>query len=459
MHHYPAEGPPRDVGGSIVDMLFPADDGGRIPLVSITGTNGKTTVARMLAWAVGKAGLTAGLTTTDGVYIGGRRIAKGDMTGPRSARAVLSDPAVDVAVLETARGGIVRAGLGYDWSDVGVLTNVQLDHIGQDGIETVDDLVHIKSLVAERVREGGTLVLNADDEHVAALAEHERIRRLPRTLVYFSLQPVGRRIDAHLAAGGTAYFPKNGWIVEARGTVYEPVCRIANVPATLGGAAQFNLSNALAAVAAGRALGVSTRVLAVALETFELERENPGRANLYAVGQGYVLLDYGHNPAAIAAIGRMTSRWQGRRLTGIVGLPGDRSDAVVQQASAAAASVFDRIIVREDRDLRGRRRREMAAIIEREIRRARPHPACRVIASEADALREALRTFEPGELAVIFYEDLDSVLEVLLAAGAVRVPGGLAALRPQAPAQASPHAGPPIERRASIRPHAHERAR
>src|SRR5829696_6973677 len=197
MHHHPAEGQARDVGSAIIDMLFPRGDDGRIPIVAITGTNGKTTVARMLAHAFATAGRTVGLTTTDGVHVGGRPVACGDMTGPRSAHAVLADPAVEVAVLETARGGIVRSGLGYDVSDVAVVTNIQADHLGQDGITSVDDLVHIKSLVPERVREGGTIVLNADDARVAALANAERIRRIERQIVFFSRQPKNPRVARH----------------------------------------------------------------------------------------------------------------------------------------------------------------------------------------------------------------------------------------------------------------------
>jgi cyanophycin synthetase len=418
MHHHPSEGEPRDVGAAIVDMLFPHGEQGRVPIVAITGTNGKTTVARMLAHAFAKAGVTAGLTTTDGVYVNGEAVVCGDMTGPRSARAVLADPAVEVAVLETARGGIVRAGLGYDWSDVAVVTNIQADHIGQDGIRTVDDLVHIKSLVPERVREGGTIVLNADDVRAAGLAQADRIRRIPRNIVLFSLQPRNREVEQHVRAGGTAYFPRRGWIVEARGTVVQPVCRIASVACTLGGAAQFNLSNALAAVAAGRAMQLDCAVLAAALESFAPERENPGRANLYEIGHGYLMLDYGHNPAAMAAVARMLSNWRGRRLTGILGLPGDRLDQVACDAVAAAAEAFDRIIIREDHDLRGRKAGEMAGLILRELSRLRPECPCTVVAEEHQALRTAIQTMEPSELVVMFYDDYEGVRAIVHEFGA-----------------------------------------
>ena len=188
MHQFPSEGQPRDVGAAIVDMLFPGGSDGRIPIVAVTGTNGKTTVTRMIAHALASTGKTVGMTTTSGIHVGVREVAHGDMTGPLSAQAILCDPAVEVAVLETARGGIVRGGLGYDWSDVAVMTNVQLDHVGQDGIEDLDDILHIKSLVVERVRDGGTVVLNADDPLVLSLAERPDLARRGCRVVLFSLE-------------------------------------------------------------------------------------------------------------------------------------------------------------------------------------------------------------------------------------------------------------------------------
>src|SRR5581483_6125102 len=239
MHLAPSEGEGRDVGRAIVEMLYPNGSTGRVPIISITGTNGKTTITRMIGHTLAAAGNTVGMTTTDGIYVGGRRIVKGDMTGPRSARTVLADPAVDVAVLETARGG-----LGYDWSDVSIISNIRLDHIGQDGIESLDDLLYIKSLVAERVREGGTLILNADDERLAQLVENPRVGWVKRSVVYFSLHPPHVLIRRHLGAGGTAYLYRGGWIIEAAGGHETRIIRAADVPVTLNGAAGFQIANA-----------------------------------------------------------------------------------------------------------------------------------------------------------------------------------------------------------------------
>src|SRR5215213_287665 len=217
MHQFPGEGEPRDVGEAIVEMLYPEGVPSRIPVISVTGTNGKTTVTRMLSHLLIESGLQTGTTTTDGIYLNGERVVRGDTTGPVSALTVLEDRGVEVAVLETARGGIVRRGLGYDWSDVGVMTNVGADHIGQDGIESVEDILWIKSLVAERVREGGTLVLNADDELLARLPERRAVKRVPKRYVYFSLRPDTPILREHCDAGGVGYFFRDGRIVELEG--------------------------------------------------------------------------------------------------------------------------------------------------------------------------------------------------------------------------------------------------
>lgn len=414
MHASPSEGRSRDVGAAIVEMLYPDGATGRIPIVSITGTNGKTTITHMIAHALSEKGLTVGLTTTDGIYIGGKEIVKGDTTGPRSAQTVLSDPSVEIAVLETARGGIVRGGLGYDWSDVSIISNVRLDHVGQDGIESLDDLLYIKSLVAERVREGGTLILNADDKRLARLVENERVSRLKRNVVYFSMRQPRVLSRERLAAHGAAFFYKDGWIVEAAGGAEMRLVRASEIPATLGGVASFNIANALAAAAACRALGLSGEEVAAALKDFR----NVGRASLFEIYGGYVLLDYGHNPDAFAAVCQMAAKWSGRRVTGVIGVPGDRDDRVVEQAGRAAARGFERIIIKEDGDLRGRRSGEIASLLRRAVMDEAPHRHCRIALDEVAALQMAINEIEPGDVVVIFYEKLDPALSLLKQLGA-----------------------------------------
>ena len=422
MHHHPSEGGSRDVGAAIVDMLYPAGAAARIPIISITGTNGKTTVTRMIAHVLAEAGSTVGMTTTDGIYIRGGRVAKGDTTGPHSARTVLSDPSVEVAVLETARGGITRRGLGYDWSDISVMTNIQPDHIGQDGIKSVEDLVRIKSLVAERVREGGTLILNADDEHLTRLAEDPRVNGVKKQVVYFSVRNNHLLIRRHTAAGGTAYFVKNGWITEVASKVEHRIIQVSHIPVTMHGSAEFQVANALAAVAACRAHGVSRRQVAASISGFRNDAHNPGRANLFRVGVGYLMLDYGHNPEAFKSVCKMASVWQGRRVTGVVGVPGDRADFIIEQAGRVAAKGFHRIIIREDGDLRGRAKGEVAGLLCEAIKNEAPERECSIVLNESEAIRYAIRSMTEDEVIVVFYDKLEPIMELVKQYGGVAVP-------------------------------------
>ncbi|HKQ79479.1 MAG TPA: Mur ligase family protein [Blastocatellia bacterium] len=414
----PSEGRSRDAGAAIIDMLYPDGAMGRIPIISITGTNGKTTITRMVAHALSERGMTVGMTTTDGIYIDGELAVEGDTTGPRSAQTVLSDPSVEIAVLETARGGIVRCGLGYDWSDISVISNVRLDHIGQDGIETLDDLLYIKALVAERVREGGTLILNADDERLAQLADDELVARSKKNIVYFSMRPPHALIRRHLDSGGSSYLYKDGWIVEATRGAETRVVRASDIPVTLGGTASFNIANALAAVAVCRAYGLSREEVAEALKGFRGDLHNAGRAALYEIRGGYALLDYGHNPDAFSAVCQMATKWRGRRVTGVIGVPGDRNDMFVEQAGRVAARGFQRIIIREDSDLRGRRSGEIADLLRRAALTEATGLDCRVVLDESAAIRTAIEEIEQGDVVVIFYDKLDAALSLFEQFGA-----------------------------------------
>ena len=420
MHLYPGEGKARDVGGAVIEMLYPAGSNGRIPIISITGTNGKTTVTRMIGHVLWQSGQAVGITTTDGIYLGNRLIVEGDTTGPHSARTILSDPTVEVAVLETARGGIVRRGLGYDWSDISVMTNIGPDHIGQDGIESVEDLVYIKSLIAERVREGGTLVLNADDEHLARIMENPRVSELKKRVVYFSLNESNPLIARHVAACNTAYIVRDGLIVEVSDHAECPVLRVADIPCTMNGTAEFQISNLLAAVAACRSHGVTCAQLRNALRNFN-SNYNPGRANLYKVNGGHVMVDYGHNPDAFAAVCRMAARWNERRVTGIIGIPGDRDDSVIEQAGRVAARGFHRVIIKEDIDLRGREKGMVAKLLCKAVNDESPDTECHIVLDEINALRSEIEGLREGEVIIVFYDQLEPVMKALEDAGAMPV--------------------------------------
>ena len=414
MHHSPSEGQSRDVGGAIVDMLFPNASSGRIPLIAITGTNGKTTVTRLARHVLAHAGKTVGMTTTDGIWIGDEEVARGDMTGPWSANVVLSDSSVDVAVLETARGGIVRSGLAYDWSDIGVITNIQADHIGQDGIETLDDILWIKRLVAERVREGGTIVLNADDPMLATLPDNDAIRRYRRAIIFFSLDPANVIVEQHVASGGTALVANDLWLEERSGSSVHRVTRLDTVPATLGGTADFQIANVLAAAAACRAINVERHTIAEALATFRLDQHSAGRLNLYSVKNGYVLLDYGHNPAAIGAVCRTVSQWGAKRVIEVLTAPGDRTDALIEDAARAALCAADRVVVREDDDRRGRQPGTIAKLIADVFAQERPELPVTIVLDELEAVQTAVNEMQADELVVAFCEDLGRIQAWLL---------------------------------------------
>jgi cyanophycin synthetase len=420
MHHHPSEGQSRDVASEIVRMMCP-EGNARIPIVAVTGTNGKTTVTRLIAHILGAAGCRIGMTTTDGIWIAGRRIAEGDTTGPRSAMTVLFDPEVDLAVLETARGGIVRNGLGYDWSDVGVMTNIGPDHIGQDGIESVDDILRIKSLVAERVREGGTLVLNADDELLRAVPQRAKVARVPKNVVWFAFDasnPVVKEARRH---GATVYYVDDDHIEEAAGENHRRIMNAAEIPLTFGGIARFQIANVMAAVAACRAMGTSVAQIRAGLRSFQPGEQNPARANLFELGGKYILFDYGHNAAAFEAITAMASNWPTPAAVCVLGVPGDRADQIVRESGRAAGRGFTRFIVKEDRDLRGRQPGEIIRLLTEGIREENPNADITVIPDELEALSHALDALPRNGLAVLFCEDPDTLRAWLSDHGATPV--------------------------------------
>ncbi|WP_433135679.1 cyanophycin synthetase [Actinomadura nitritigenes] len=418
MHLAPYEGEPRDVAGDVIDLMYPPGTPSRVPVVSVTGTNGKTTTVRMIAHMLELHGVRTGMTSTEGVYVGGRLIHRSDASGPRSAEMVLGDRSVEAAVLETARGGIVRRGLGYDRADVAVVTNITRDHLGMDATESVDDLIDIKALVAEEIRRGGHLVLNAEDGPSAGLAGRPAVARRDPEVCFFAMSADAPVLVRHLAGGGAGYFVENGRLTEARGGRRTPVLPVEEVAGAFGGRAGHVVANALAALAAARALGVPLDVAAEALRTFEPHTRNPGRGCVYQVGDNPVLVDYAHNPAAVTAIGEFArARWGGGGVAAVT-LPGDRSDELVAETARCVAGAFGRVVVYEDEDLRGRRSGEMTRLIVQGLREGRPdvlhHPA----GDLKGALTSALDMAGPGEPVLLLYEKLQPVVELLETLGA-----------------------------------------
>jgi cyanophycin synthetase len=417
MHLAPTEGTPRDVAGAIVASLYPPGADGRIPLISVTGTNGKTTTVRMVGHVLRQAGLMVGMSCTDGVHIGGQLVQLADASGPRSAEMVLDDPVVEAAVLETARGGIVRRGLGYDFADVAVITNITADHLGDDGVDDLDELIHVKALVAEQIRAGGTIVLNADDPASAALAERSSVRRRAPVVRLFGLDPASPVLTRHRESGGLCYALADGQLTELERDEQRPVMTVAELPGAFGGQARHVLANALAAIAACRAAGVSASDIRSALMTFMPEEVNPGRGNIYRAGGSPVVVDYGHNAAALQATGAfMAEVWGGDQVAAIT-LPGDRRDDLLEQTAQAIAERFANVVLYEDSDKRGRPAGAMIALISRALRRARPGIHCAEADSPADALRAAL-TLAGGAPVLFLYEKLALAHDALLAVGA-----------------------------------------
>jgi cyanophycin synthetase len=412
MHTHPSKGQPRDVGAAVIDHLYPPGTSARIPILAVTGTNGKTTVTRLAGFIMGEAGHRVGLTTSDGVYIGEKKILSGDTSGPISAQAVLNDPLVEVAVLETARGGIVKRGLGFDQCDAAVLTNITEDHIGQDGIENVQDILRIKSVVTEAVRPGGTVVINADDEVLVGYAKDRLSARPASEVTMFSMKRRCFFLREHIARGGRAFFYDDGWIFKVVDQHESRLIRAADIPLTLGGGARFQIANVMASVALVSSQNVSDDVICRALRHFRGMDHNKGRVNIYRKGSGYVILDYGHNPAAFAAMAEMAAQWHGRR-TAIVGVPGDRDDDVEKLAARIVARGFDRIILRDDVNRRGRAPGEIPGIFRQVIFNLEPRRECQIILDEMEAIETALSQMQDDEMIFAFFDERDKLTRVL----------------------------------------------
>jgi cyanophycin synthetase len=411
MHLAPSEGQAREVARPILDFLFPRGRPTTIPIAAITGTNGKTTTTRMVGHILTTAGFTVGMATTDGVYLGGEVAATGDMTGPWSAEMVLRDPTVDVAVLETARGGLVRSGLAFRSCNVGAVLNVAPDHLGLGGVRDLDDLARVKQIVAEVAED--ICVLNAEDERVARMA-----RVTSADPVYVSLDPAHPRVRRHLRDGGRAVVlgagvggGSAGRLLVLEGDDEIPLVDVRRIPATLDGHARHNVQNALFAAAIAHGLGASWEAIRRGLTTFVQDFDRaPGRLNLFDVGAFRVLLDYAHNAPAMEAMVQTVRALPvaGRRI-GVLAAPGDRRDEDIRALGRAAAPGFDLVLLREDADLRGRAPGEVAALLRQGLTAAGLAPDCVLpgVLSEPEAVDRALELAEPGDLVAVFGEDLE----------------------------------------------------
>ncbi|GAB4092153.1 cyanophycin synthetase [Flaviaesturariibacter terrae] len=406
MHLEPTHGQARNVAAPVLDMLFPEGGTGRIPIVAVTGTNGKTTTTRLIAGMARQGGFVTGLTTTDGIYLNNELIYNGDCSGPASAQALLKDPAVEFAVLECARGGILRSGLGFDHCDVAVITNIAEDHLGLGGIHTLDQLARVKGVVAASVRRGGHVVLNADDDRVYALREH-----VAGEVLLFSLHPDNIRIQRHCAAGGLAATYDEGYIMLRKGNQLIPIEAVEHVPLTHGGTAGFNIANVLAATLAAYVSGISMPAIRCILRRFRNSAEDtPGRMNRFDLGHCTVLVDYAHNAHGLHALGEYVKAVRTKRAVGVITGVGDRRNEDIIAMGAEAAQIFDEIVIRCDADLRGRTEFEISSLLRSGIHQALPGKKVSYCANELEAVDCALSKAETGDLVVILVEDVQAVL-------------------------------------------------
>jgi cyanophycin synthetase len=433
------------VARPVIDGLFPPGSPSRIPIIAVTGTNGKTTTVRMIAHILKLMGRRVGLTSTDGIVVDGRLTKKGDMSGPKSAQMVLQNPKVDTAVFEVARGGILREGLGYDRNDVAVVTNVTGDHLGLGGIDSIGQLANVKGVIVEAVPRSGTAVLNADDPHVYRMGRH-----CAGSVVLFSMsmqkgEDGFDRVDGHTSRGNAAFVlqqaPEGELIVLRHGPRTMPLLYTHLIPATFGGKARMNVANALAAAAAAWAAGAHLHDIRQGLRTFSTSFfQAPGRLNLLDVGGIRLVIDYCHNVDGMRQLADFVERMMtepmskaGRigpstnghsrsgRAIGVIGIPGDRRDDDQREYGAIAARAFDEIIVREDKNLRGRAPGESAGNVVDGVRAARGEGngaraiKAEKILEELAAVRTALRRAAPGDLVVCCVDDAVGVYREAMA--------------------------------------------
>jgi cyanophycin synthetase len=385
------------------------------PIISVTGTSSKTIVTQMIAHTLIKAGNSVA-TAIDNNLSNDESTQNGIANNLHCAPSVDSNRQIaKVIVLETSRSEILQKGLSYNWSDVSIITSLQPDYNEQFANTSITDALQIKSLIAERVREGGTLILNADDELLVRHTGETCISNVQKNIVYFSLKSNHILLKRHILAGGTFYTIKNGWLVEICQTEEIRIIEVAEIPVTLNGKAEFNIANALAAAAACRAHNLSTEEIAAALRSYREIQDNNGLNNFYEVDGAYIFFEHSHNHETFKAVCQMAANLENgeRRVSAVIGISGDHSINSIAQVGYVAAQSFDRITIREDEDLRGRKSGEIAQLLYQTIREAAPDCECRIILSEDQALRREITRLREDDILICFYENPELVQEIL----------------------------------------------
>lgn len=411
MHIEPSEGIARNVAEPVIDMLFPKENTGRIPIIAITGTNGKTTTTRIMAHIAKTAGYKVGYTTSDGVYIQNQMMMKGDCTGPLSAQFVLKDPTVDFAVLECARGGILKSGLTFRHCDIAIVTNVTADHMGLGGIDNLEQMAKVKSVVPETVYKHGYAILNADDDLV-----YEMRKGLSCNIALFSMDENNPRIKKHCRNGGLASVFEDGYVTIMKGTWKIRVQKVSDIPITYGGKALHNIMNTLPAILATYLYrNIKVTDIKLALETFiPSPAQTPGRLNLFQFKHFKFLADFAHNPAGLQLLCDFVSKMDGTPKVGIISGTGDRRDEDIRELGAISARSFDEIIIRQDKHLRGRTAENIVALLVEGINSEKEKDIpVTVIYNEKDAIMHAYNTAKPGSLITIMCDVVAEALDLI----------------------------------------------
>jgi len=410
MHIAPTQGLPRNVAEPVIDMLYPQGSSMRIPIVAVSGTNGKTTTTRLIAHMAKTAGHKVGFTTTDGIYIQNQMVQKGDCTGPISSEFVLKDPTVDFAVLECARGGILRAGLGFHNCDIGIVTNVAADHLGLRDINTLEDMARVKGVIPESVFPGGYAILNADDDLVVQMS-----KKLNCKVAFFSLNENNPIIKKHCEAGGLAAIAENGYVTISKGNWKIRVDKIVSIPLTFSGKAIFMIQNILPAVLTGFIRNFKMEDIRLALETFiPSPVQTPGRMNLFQFKKYQVMVDYAHNPAGFQAIAKFLEKIDAKPKVGVIAGVGDRRDADIILLGTLAGQMFDEIVVRQDRNLRGRSEQEIIDLMLVGIHQVNPNKIVKVIPTEKEAIDYVMKQSKKGSFITICSDVVPDALEQII---------------------------------------------